>query len=254
MKRNYAHRISIKNILPGLSHRAQLLVGLGLVIVVMGSIASSVLIHKYAEHQAQQALQSKLTTQQASQKSPDSKSTAATVTQTQTTPTATAGSSTKYATSSDPRSTAYSTTPPAANPASFAIQITHPGQVSPGTKISYNATKNETTYYGGDFVLSQSNFSFTQAAGGAQSIAISTPDGQVANAPAKAWNDQGDYRVNITNQGGTYPGPASSWNMLISVSAGTPAGTYQIHLQSFRTTGSDSWEYDGFVTVTIISM
>lgn len=157
----------------------------------------------------------------------------------------------KYSVSPDPRSTAYSTTPPPPNPASFNITITRNGQVAPGTEISYNATKDAKTYYAGDFGFSVPSVTIYKSRGLYSSwFTVSTPDGQTANEPALPWYANEDYFPNVS---GT-DGPGTSWTMAIDILNSLPNGTYQVHLTSFRTGGgADAWEYDGFITLNVES-
>lgn len=156
----------------------------------------------------------------------------------------------KYKNDPDPRSTAYSLTPPAPNPKSFDITITHNGQVAPGTEISYNATKNDKTYYAGDYRLSTTTLIIHKSTALVSDIfTVSTPDGAIAEEPALPWYVNND---SYWPQTSSPDGPGSSWNMSIGISGATPLGTYQVHLTSFRTGGgADAWEYDGFMTLIV---
>lgn len=170
----------------------------------------------------------------------------------QTTTQSSAQTVTRYAISPDPRSTAYSTTPPPPNPASFTTTITSNGQVAPGKLIDYNATKNARTYYGGDYVISTPTITMRRSeALVSPTFTISTPDGQVAEQPALPWYDTDTQYWVGTNSGGE----ASSWSMSISIASDIPLGTYQVHITSFRANvnGNDAWEYDGFITLNIVN-
>lgn len=190
---------------------------------------------------------------QVAQKSDDAKSSQSPASPaTQNPASATQPTITKWKTDPDPRSTAYSLTPPAPNPKSFDITITHNGQIAPGTEISYNATKDAKTYYAGDFVFSVPSVTIRKSQGLYSSwFTVSTPDGKTANEPVLPW-----YETNANywpNSSGS-DGPGTSWTMAIDISNALTPGTYQVHFTSFRTNeGADAWEYDGFITLDVES-
>ncbi len=157
----------------------------------------------------------------------------------------------KYATSSDPRSTAYSTTPPAPTPETINISVTHNGQVGPGTLISFNPTKHEKTYYGGDLVFDNPSITVSKSAGGFAAFSVATPDGATANMPAMPWNDNSKIVYSSANVGAA--GAGTSWPLHANLySASTSNGSYTLHLQTFRTAQTtDAWEYDGFLIVNV---
>lgn len=160
----------------------------------------------------------------------------------------------KYSVSPDPRSTAYSLTPPKPNPASFEYQVTHAGQFSPGTLIDYNATKQDKTYYGGDLVISEPTITWYRQQQGLYTdwFKVSTPDGSVANQPNTPWYQsyQG-YGVQASNDASPL---ASSWYMDIVMSSSLSPGTYTVHIMSTRAPdGYNTYEYDGFITLRILN-
>lgn len=167
--------------------------------------------------------------------------------------TSTAAPVIKYSTSPDPRSTSYSTTPATPSPADFETDITHNGQVTPGTLIAYDAEKyGAKTYYGGDLVFSSDVVTYSASMGSATaSFTVSTPDGDQADMPSEPWNDQSSFASVVTS--GTVA-PSNTWTMFIQVwGKPTPqVAPYVIHLQTFRLgTGNDAWEYDGFISMYV---
>jgi type II secretory pathway pseudopilin PulG len=153
----------------------------------------------------------------------------------------------KYAISSDPRSTAYSTTPPKPNPKSFSTKITRNNQVAPGTMIFYNATKNEKGYYGGDLVVSPSTVTISSSAPDLVPITVSSPNGHVIGMPSLPWDDHSPYFW-VVSSGTSIPDPALSYNLFID-SYNAPVGTHQLHI----TTGcGDSTQCDFFITVKVV--
>jgi hypothetical protein len=171
-------------------------------------------------------------------------------TQSQTTQNTTSQPVVKYKTSSDPRSTVYSTTPPKPNKVDFTTTITHNGQVTPGTLIAYNAEKPASTYYAGDYTFDTLTITINKAKSlYSNAVRISTPDGKEANEPALPWdvNNPPAYPFEVSPDG-----PDTTWSMVFSTSASQPDGTYTIHLTSFRLEPQEpAWEYDGFLTVVI---
>jgi cytoskeletal protein RodZ len=163
----------------------------------------------------------------------------------------------RYSTSPDPRSTASSTTPPAPNPASFDIPITHANQVTAGTVISYNATKGERIIYGGDLVLSQSTFTYYHNTNGVYTnevnFTVSSPDGSTVEMPGLPYNVQANGIV-VSMDSSQYKSTGSSFPMMIDVyNSNLAAGSYNIHIVTNRTTeGADAYEYDGFLTVNVV--
>jgi cytoskeletal protein RodZ len=157
----------------------------------------------------------------------------------------------KYKTDSDPRSTAYSLTPPKPSPKNFDIAITHNGQVAVGTLISYNADKNGgiKTYYGGDYIFTPTTITVDKKKSVySNQVTIYTPDGAEANEPTPPWNANPVAYPFVVAPDAS----AKSWTMQFSISPSQPDGTYQIHLTSFRTGGSEpAWEYDGFLTLVV---
>lgn len=170
---------------------------------------------------------------------------------TQPTPAVPAQPAPKYSTSSDPRSTAHTTTPPVNHPASFDIPITHSGQVAAGTAISYNATKNEKTYYGGDLQLSPSIVNvYSDGQPNNLNVTVSTPDGATVNMPSVPWNSH-TPGIGISMDAATYKAIGSSFNMVVDPYAATP-GTYTLHITTTRNAQTtDAWQYDGFITVIV---
>lgn len=158
----------------------------------------------------------------------------------------------KYATSSDPRSTAYSTTPPAPNPASFTTKITHNGQVAAGTLISYNANKGEKAYYGGDLVVNPSMIQLTRSGPNERySIFISAPDGATVNMPSEPWDDTSPY-FGIAADSQNYKSSGTSFEMFVDHNTLPSAGIYTLHLHTNRADqGADAWYYDYFLTIQV---
>jgi type II secretory pathway pseudopilin PulG len=156
----------------------------------------------------------------------------------------------KYKTSSDPRSTTYSTTPPKPNKADFTTTITHNGQVAPGTLIDYNAEKPAHTYYAGDYTFDTLTVTINKKVSlYSTPVRISTPDGEEANEPSLPWDvsypPAYPFEVSPDTSGTT-------WGMIFSTPASQPDGTYTVHLTSFRLEPQEpAWEYDGFLTVVI---
>lgn len=181
-------------------------------------------------------------------------------TQSSTAPTSTdAKNVTKYSTSSDPRSTAYSLTPPAANPASSNTKITHAGQLKAGDMVYYNATKGEKGYYAGDLVISRPIITISRNGGpyGGRfydpNVTVSSPDGHVMSFPTSPWDSTSPYFV-IAAEASKYKNTGTSFDMYLQVKQDLPAnGSYQMHVYSGQVgTGSPySWQYDGFITVIV---
>ena len=160
----------------------------------------------------------------------------------------------KYSVSDDPRSTAYSTTPPQSSAADFTIFITHAGQVAPGTQISYSAERQgESTYYGGDLVFNTSSLTYSISSGSdfTTPFTVSTPDGDEANIPSQPVNDRSSFSVPVTNVSAS---PGNSWTEMLNIySKPTPqVAPYIIHLQTFRLPASgNDYEYDGFISLYV---
>lgn len=132
-------------------------------------------------------------------------------------------------------------------PASFTTEITHAGQVTAGTQIGFNATKNEKTFYGGDLLLSTSSVTISRSGLLPRAdVTVTSPDGAIVNMPSS---------------GGS---PALVMDVLTAISSGTTFpmfvdagasvnGTYSLHITTLRTgVATDTWQYDGFLTVTIV--
>jgi hypothetical protein len=158
---------------------------------------------------------------------------------------------TKYATSPDPRSTTYTTTPPQPSPAAVNIQITHAGQVAPGTLITYNPTKDYKRYYGGDLTLSTSSFAFTKSMGFTNgTFTASIPDGAICMVPSMPWNDVSSAAYVDSTDGSQ----GTRWTMGVHL-LNNPAASltpYVVHIQTIRVGGSSVvWEYDGFLSVYV---
>jgi hypothetical protein len=161
----------------------------------------------------------------------------------------------KYATSSDPRSTAWSYTPPAPDPSNINIAITGNNQVSPGTLISYNATKHERAYYGGDLILSPSTVTVSKSSGMRIPFTVAIPDGATSNMPSMAWNDYSKF-VSVSYDTANSPAQnGTSWMAQVEANSwvAISPGAYVAHLSTHRSSsGADSWQYDGFLTVNIV--
>ncbi len=158
----------------------------------------------------------------------------------------------KYATSSDPRSTAYSTTPPTPSPASFTTKITHNGQLSAGSAVYYNATKGEKGFYGGDLVLSTPSVTISKSnsASSAKNITVTVPDGETIGMPTSPWDDHSPYffiAINNVKSSGT------TFDMFVDSYGEPPLGSYQLHIGAGRTAQTtDGWQYDAFITVNVV--
>jgi hypothetical protein len=169
-------------------------------------------------------------------------------------PATTASQPTKYSTSSDPRSTAYSTTPPAANPASFTTKITRNGQIAAGTLISYNATKGEKTYYGGDLALNTYTviISKSNPALSSRGITITSPDGHTIGMPSMPWDDTSPYFW-LATDASKAKHEGTSFEMFVDGGSNASNGTYQLHISSGRTQQTtDGWRYDAFITIKVV--
>jgi len=158
----------------------------------------------------------------------------------------------KYATSSDPRSTAYSTTPPAPSPASFEIKITHNGQLNAGDMVYYNATKGEKGYYNGDLMLNPASVTISRSGLRYTPITISSPSTKTISMPSEPWNDQNPYFL-IAFQGTGAPASSLSYNMIVDTYSMPPAGTYQLHITAGCGDGaSDGCQSDAFIVVRVV--
>ncbi|HEU4966166.1 MAG TPA: hypothetical protein VFT53_01630 [Candidatus Saccharimonadales bacterium] len=159
----------------------------------------------------------------------------------------------KYKTSPDPRSDAWSSTPPVPAAQDVNITIDSPGQVPPGTKIVYSAEKEYTVYYGGDLVFNTPTIVFHKS----QSLfsdwlTVSSPDGYAITTPTNPWYDTNPSAwVSYTGN----PGVATSWSIRFNISSALTLGTHQAHITVWRTggTGTFEWEYDGFITLDVES-
>lgn len=160
---------------------------------------------------------------------------------------------TKYSTSPDPRSTAYSTTPPAPSPTDFMNTVTHSGQFAPGTLIGSNAVKQLKVYYGGDLVVNPASVSVSEQNGTASGdFTIKMPDGASSVAPSEPWNDQSNIAFAVQHADSAVS-EGTSWTMFFELN-GKPAPRvqpYLIHLQTTRSVGDDDWEYDAFVPLYV---
>jgi hypothetical protein len=253
----------------GLSGRQQL-AGLGGVVLLAVSCGAWIMHDSAAQNaaertrQAQQAaavqrLNDELQAKKAKATASNSATTNAPSTPAPTTPSTPAAPKTasgiKYSTSSDPRSTAYSTTPPAPHPASFEIKITRNGQVAPGTLISYNATKGEKAYYGGDLVVSQLSITLSKSGYNGPSrppFVISSPDGAIITRPHTPWDDHSSIVFEAMDLS-KVKGDSNTYEMFIDHSSDPPLGTYPLHLTVSRIgQAADAWYYDVFLTVQIV--
>ena len=155
----------------------------------------------------------------------------------------------KYSTSPDPSSTAYSTTPPAPNPASFNIKITHAGQLAPGDLVYYNADKGDKLYYGGDLVLSPSTVTISKSSLKWAPITVSSPNGKIISMPVNPPDDKSPYFM-IAFHGTTAPALSSTYNMVVDTFGAFPAvGVYELHI---ATGSGDGYGYYGFITVNLV--
>jgi hypothetical protein len=161
----------------------------------------------------------------------------------------------KYSISSDPRSTAYSTTPPKPNPRSVDIRITRPRQVAVGTLIAYNPTKDETkVYYGGDLVFSPATVTIRKSQSTkSQNITVSTPGGAIADGmPGMPWYVTGSAAFAAFDSN-AYTGPGTSWTLFLDLYYPFPAaGTYQVHVATTHNRSDNTaLQYDGFITLIV---
>ena len=157
----------------------------------------------------------------------------------------------KYSTSSDPRATAYSTTPPGPSPGDFSTRITRSGQVAPGTLISSNAAKEQKTYYAGDLTLSTTNITISKSSGVLKApFTVTIPDGVTSTPPSDQPGEHNQFIIPAYNAS---PQPGTTWAMFADVSSLAPLNTYQIHLRAIRAGQlPETWEYHGFITVNVI--
>jgi hypothetical protein len=200
-------------------------------------------IKDQAEEAKQQQQLPQKTAQQQAQKDAASKTGAAPASDGTTPPT-------KYSTSSDPRSTAYSTTPPKPNPASFTTKITHAGQVAPGTLISYNASKNEKQYYGGDLLLYPTSITISKSFPQNIPIRITSPDRAVMQFPASPWDEPAWYFAIA----GESTADATSFYMHVDPLRPLPLGPHTLHITTTRPgQAADSWRYDAFIPITVVN-
>jgi hypothetical protein len=159
----------------------------------------------------------------------------------------------KYSTSSDPRSTAYSTTPPAPHPNSFTIKITHSGQLAYGDVMFYNATKPEKGYYGGDLVLSPASVTISRTGSKIAPITVSSSNGTTLSMPSMPWDDQNPHFF-IAFPGYSAPPAAASYNMIVDTYNMPAVGTYTLHIFSGCSGfGNDACESHGFITVNVVN-
>lgn len=157
----------------------------------------------------------------------------------------------KYSTSSDPRSTAYSSTPPAPNPASFSIKITHNGQLKVGDMVYYNATKGEKAYYNGDLMVSPSTITFSKGGLSWTPIKISSPTSKHISIPTTPWDDHSPY-FGVASLNSSPPSPALSYDMIVDMYVAPPAGTYQLHITAgCGDPAGDGCMSDAFITVVV---
>jgi|GEM_PF-1440360 len=174
------------------------------------------------------------------------------------TPSATAtakNSPVKYSTSSDPRSTSYSLTP-VVNPATYKTQITHMGQVAAGTQIAYNASKGDKQFYGGDLNINPSTLTISRSGSHEATVTISAPDGRVIGMAGSPWDDTSPYMgagMDLAAYQST-GGKGVSLPILINMFVVPANGTYTLHISTgpINPPTSDGWQYDGFITVTVV--
>lgn len=137
---------------------------------------------------------------------------------------------------------------------SFSTAITRPGQVSAGTLIAYNASKNEKTYYGGDLSLSTTAITISKnnSPTDARSVTITSPDEQVLGVPTSPWDDKSPYFWVATDSSNA-KSSGTSFTMFVDFASNVPTGAYQLHLTTGRTQQTaDGWRYDGFITITVV--
>lgn len=142
---------------------------------------------------------------------------------------------------------------PTASQQSFNTSITHAGQVSAGTLIAYNATKNEKTFYGGDLSLSTTAITISKSnpAIDTRTVTISSPDGQTLGSPSSPWDDKSPYFW-IAADSSNAKTSGTSFEMFVDFSSNVPNGTYQLHLTTGRAQQTtDAWRYDNFITITV---
>lgn len=138
---------------------------------------------------------------------------------------------------------------------SFYLPITKNDQYDVGTVISYDAIKDEKTYYGGDLIFSTTNLTISKsnAETMANTFKVSPPDSANANLPAKPTEDNSPYFT--VSLGASQPADTkNSYNMIVELlDVQVPVGTYQLHIATKNTEPSAKtlW-YHGFITVNVV--
>lgn len=257
-----------------ITRRSQILVALVAIIIAGGGFISfrASLNHRHSAEQARQAsieqekrleqeqIRNKETLNKQSERANPGSPGSNSVASTSKTPVSKHGADQriKYSTSSDPRSTAFSYTPPAPNPASFTTKITHSGQIAAGTLIEYNATKGERTYYGGDLILSRpsmtisrSNPSKSHLMPGVNDVTISAPNGAVIGMASLPWDEPSQYFAIARDSSKSATGTAVE--MFVAMFGTPPLGTTTLHIISGPVSQpTDGWRNDGFIIINVV--
>lgn len=137
---------------------------------------------------------------------------------------------------------------------SFYLPITKNSQYEPGTVISYDAIKDEKTYYGGNLVFSVASITISKSSSEAtaNTMKVSTPDSANANIPAKPADDNSPYFV-VSLDASQSDDVKNSYNMIVELLGDqVPVGTYQLHIATKNTdpAAKTLW-YHGFITVDV---
>lgn len=139
---------------------------------------------------------------------------------------------------------------------SFVTKITRTSQVSIGTLIAYDQTKDARTYYGGDLSLNPGTITISKsdASQHSRNITIATPDGKTVGVPTKQSDSTSQY-FNIAMDATKAKTSGSSFDMFIDPvqASKIPTGVYQLHVMANRTQqNGDSWQYDAFITINVV--
>jgi hypothetical protein len=137
--------------------------------------------------------------------------------------------------------------------ASFTTKIERNGQVTVGTLIGYNATKDQKTYYGGDLAFNTANLTFSKKdpTSFSRTLTVSTADDTAVGLPTVV-KDETAHRFTLSNDAADSPQTARSFNLTVTLVDDLPVGSYQLHLVAVRNgQAADMWAYHGFVTINV---